>query len=197
VRVSSLHGKNQAIRVRFLWPKLDLTQFCWHWKQTAHHVMALPNVIWPWSIFYSKDQLLRKENKESLGVFYFSKLNIVNWLIVWEACAKPAKILQYMEWLESKILKTEMFEFWYVNIESWKLKFEICMWDVWNLKFWKLKCLNWDVWKLKVENWNFYVKCLEFEILKTQMSEFGCVNIESWKLKTKIWNLFVKCLEGI
>jgi ferredoxin len=38
--------------------------------------MALPNVIWPWSIFYSKDQLLRKENKEFLGIFYFPKLNI-------------------------------------------------------------------------------------------------------------------------
>jgi len=33
--------------------------------------MALPNVIWPWSIFYSKDQLLKKENKEFLGVFFF------------------------------------------------------------------------------------------------------------------------------
>jgi hypothetical protein len=50
-----------------------------YWKQVACCEMALPNVIiWPWSISYSKDQLLRKENKESLGVFYFSKLNIQN-----------------------------------------------------------------------------------------------------------------------
>jgi len=51
-----------------------------------------------------------KENKKCLG-FFFSKLNIQNQLIVWEACAKPTKVLKYMECLESKILKTEMFEF--------------------------------------------------------------------------------------
>jgi hypothetical protein len=65
-----------------------------YWKQVARCEMALPNVIiWPWSIFYSKDQLLRKENKESLGVFYFSKLNIQNKLIVWEAFAELAKVI--------------------------------------------------------------------------------------------------------
>jgi hypothetical protein len=47
-------------------------------KQEPHGVMALPNVIWPWSIFYSKNQLPRNENKGSLGVFYFLKLNIQN-----------------------------------------------------------------------------------------------------------------------
>jgi hypothetical protein len=77
--------------------------------------MALPTVIWPWSIFYFEDQLLRKENKESLGVFYFSKLNIQNQLILWETCAEPAKVLQYKECLKSKILKIEMFEFQCVN----------------------------------------------------------------------------------
>jgi hypothetical protein len=46
-------------------------KFCCSRKEVAHCVMALPNVIWPWSIFYSKDQLLRKENKESLGRFFF------------------------------------------------------------------------------------------------------------------------------
>jgi hypothetical protein len=104
-----------------------------------------------------------------------------------------------MECLESKILKIETFKFWCVNTESWKLKFEICMWNVWNLKFWQLKCLNWDVWILKARNWN-----LKFEIsmwsvwnLKIEMSKFGCVNAKSWKLKLEIWNLFVKCLEGI
>jgi hypothetical protein len=51
-----------------------------------------------------------------------------------------------MECLESKILKTEMFEFWCVNIESWKLKIEIC------------------------------VKCFEPENLETKMSKLGCVN---------------------
>jgi len=87
--------------------------------------MALPNVIWPWSIFYSKNQLLRKENKEFLGLFYFSKLNIQNKLLVWEACAKLAKVLQYMECLESKFLKIEMVEFQCKNIESWNLKIEM------------------------------------------------------------------------
>jgi hypothetical protein len=33
-------------------------------------------------------------------------------------CAKLANVLQYMECLESKILKFEMFEFRCVNIES-------------------------------------------------------------------------------
>jgi hypothetical protein len=32
-------------------------------KQAAHRVMALPNVIWPWSIFYSKDPLLGRKIK--------------------------------------------------------------------------------------------------------------------------------------
>jgi ferredoxin len=40
--------------------------------------MALPNVIWPWSIFYFKDQFFHKENKESLRIFFleieYSKL---------------------------------------------------------------------------------------------------------------------------
>jgi hypothetical protein len=31
-------------------------------KQIAHRLMVLPNVIWPWSIYYSKGQLLKKEN---------------------------------------------------------------------------------------------------------------------------------------
>jgi hypothetical protein len=47
-------------------------------QQAAHHAMAVPNVIWPWFIFYSKDQLRTKENKKNLGVFYFLKLNIQN-----------------------------------------------------------------------------------------------------------------------
>jgi hypothetical protein len=93
-------------------------------KQAAHYVMALPNVIWPWSIFYSKDQLLRKENEESLGVFYFLKLNIQNQLIVWETCAKPAKVLQYMECLN--------FNVWIWKVENWNLKFE--MFGIWNFE---------------------------------------------------------------
>jgi hypothetical protein len=89
-----------------------------------------------------------------------------------------------MECLESKFLKTEMFEYW-------NLKFVCEMFEIWNFK-------NSNVWigvceylKLKIENWNLYVNCLEFEILKTEMSEFGCVNIESWKLKIEIsfWNV--------
>jgi len=81
-----------------------------------------------------------------------------------------------------------MFEFQCVNTESWKLKFEICIWNVWNLKIWELKCLNWDVWiqswKLKFEIWNLYVKRLEFE--KIEMFEFGYVNTEIWNLKNEI-----------
>jgi hypothetical protein len=65
------------------------------------------------------------------------------------------------------------------------LKIEICMWNVWNLTFWELKCLNWDVWILKAKNWNFYVKHFEFENLKLEMFEFGCVNIENKKVWSK------------
>ncbi len=59
-----------------------------HWFFTSDtlitsNVMALPNVIWPWSIFYSKDQLLKKENEESLWIFYFPKIEyskLINYL---------------------------------------------------------------------------------------------------------------------
>jgi hypothetical protein len=47
-------------------------------KQVAHCVIAMPDVIWPWSIFYFKGQLLKKENKESLAIYIFLKLNIQN-----------------------------------------------------------------------------------------------------------------------
>ncbi len=40
-------------------------------KQSAHGVTTMPNLIWPWSIFYFKDQLHTKENKEFLRVFFF------------------------------------------------------------------------------------------------------------------------------
>jgi hypothetical protein len=106
-----------------------------------------------------------------------------------------------MECLESKILKTEMVGFWCVNIESWKLKFEICMWNVWNLKIWQLKCLNCDVWifQIEISMWNVWnlriwkLKCLNLDV---------CIlKVENWKLKSfcemsgknlKIWKL--KCL---
>ncbi len=64
----------------------------------------------------------------------------------------------YVKHLEFENLKTKMFEFGCVNIESWKLKTEI-----WNLfvkcldGIWKLKHLNIENWKLKnlnTENWN-------------------------------------------
>ncbi len=99
-----------------------------------------------------------------------------------------------MECLESKILKTEMFEFWYVNIESWKLNFEICMWDVWNLQFWELKCLNWYMWTLKAENWKLKSLCEAPRIWKLK-----CLNldvwIESWKLKfeNSLWHVWKEC----
>ncbi len=78
------------------------------------------------------------------------------------------------------------------------MKIEICMWNVWNLKFWELKCLNWDVWILKAENWKlkFEISMWSISNLKIEMSEFGCANTESWKLKTEIWNLFVKSMEA-
>jgi hypothetical protein len=90
-----------------------------------------------------------------------------------------------------------------VDIESWQFKFENCMWNVWNLKFWELKCLNWDVWILKAKNWKLKIENSMWSIwnLKIEIFEFGCVNIESWKLKSfcemfgrnlKIWKL--KCL---
>jgi hypothetical protein len=42
--------------------------------------------------------------------------------------------------------------------EYLKLKIEISMWSVWDLKFWKLKCLNLDVWILKVESWKLKIE---------------------------------------
>jgi hypothetical protein len=77
----------------------------------------------------------------------------------------------------------EMFEFWYVNFESSKLKIEIYMWNVWNLKIWELKCLNWDEWILKAENWNLKIKIFMWSIwnLKIEMPKFGFVRTESWK----------------
>ncbi len=80
--------------------------------------------------------------------------------------------------------------------ECWKQKFEMCMWNVCNLKFWAPKCLNWDLWilKAKTEISNFKFPC-DVENLKIEMFKFGCVNIESWKLKTKMseyWKLKTK-----
>jgi len=90
-----------------------------------------------------------------------------------------------MECLESKILKTEMFEFQCVNIESWKI--EICMWNVWNLKFWELKCL---IGMCEYLSWNLKYLCEAFGIWK-----FENWNVWYWKLKiemSKYWKL--KCL---
>ncbi len=67
--------------------------------------------------FYSKGQLLGKENKESLDILFF-KFKYSKLIIFWEACAKPTKVLQYMECLESKFLKIEMFEFRCVSTKS-------------------------------------------------------------------------------
>jgi hypothetical protein len=101
----------------------------------------------------------------------------------------------YVKCLESEILRTKMSELRCVYTESWKLKFEICMWNVWNLKFWELKCLNWDVWIFKAKNWNlkFLCKYLEFQILKIKMSKFGLwiLKVENWNMKYEIslWNV--------
>jgi hypothetical protein len=84
-----------------------------------------------------------------------------------------------MECLEYKNLKLKRLNS-DENIESWKLKIEICIWNVWNLKFWEFKCLNWNVWILKIENslcevFGIWI----FENLKFEMLEFGCVNTEN------------------
>ncbi len=64
------------------------------------------------------------------------------------------------------------------------MKIEICMWNVWNLKIWELKCLNWDVWILEVENWKF----------KFEISMWSIWNLKNWKLKIEIslWNVWIK-----
>jgi hypothetical protein len=97
--------------------------------------MALPNVIWPWSIFYSKDQLLRKGNKESLGVFFFW-----NWIFkinlffgkhvpnlpryysiwnVWNLNLKKLKCLNF----NARILKVENWNLW--KLKTWHLQHEL------------------------------------------------------------------------
>jgi hypothetical protein len=92
--------------------------------------MALPNVISPWSIFYSKDQLLRKENKESLGVFYF--LNFQNQLIVREACAKTYQGTIVYGMFGIFNFEIEMFELQCVNTKNWNLEFVCEMFGIWN-----------------------------------------------------------------
>jgi len=64
-------------------------------------------------ILYSKGQLLKKENKKSLGVFYFSKLVycLGGPCKTSQGITRYYKVLQYMECLESNILKIQMFEF--------------------------------------------------------------------------------------
>ncbi len=64
----------------------------------------------------------------------------------------------YVKCMEFEDLKSEMSEFGCVNIESWKLKFEISLWNVWKeskiLQIEMLKCLNsmCEYWKLKTKN---------------------------------------------
>jgi hypothetical protein len=96
--------------------------------------MALPNVISPWSIFYSKDQLLRKEKKESLEVFYFLKLNIQIQLIVREACAKTCQGIVVYGMFGLFNFEIEMFEFQFVNTKNWNLKFVCEMFGVWKFE---------------------------------------------------------------
>jgi hypothetical protein len=43
--------------------------------------------------FIPKTNSLGEKIKKSLRIFHFPKLNIQNELIVWEACAKHAKVL--------------------------------------------------------------------------------------------------------
>jgi hypothetical protein len=112
----------------------------WQTKQSTHCVMALLNVIWPWSIFYSKGQLLSKENKESLGVYYFLKLKIN--LVFGRHVPNLPRNYKYMECLESKILKTKMFEFQCVDNESWNLYVKYLESKILKTKMSELKCVN-------------------------------------------------------
>jgi len=54
------------------------------------------------------------------------------------------------------------------------------MWNVWNLKIWKLQCLNLNVGILKVENWNLKSLCKMFK-----------KNLNIWKLKIKNWKVWI------
>jgi hypothetical protein len=62
-----------------------------------------------------------------------------------------------MECLESKILKTKMFEFLCMNTESWKLKFVCEMLEFENLKtkMFKFGCVNIESWKLKTKMFEY------------------------------------------
>jgi len=64
-----------------------------------------------------------------------------------------------------------------VNTESWKSKIEICMWNVWNLKIWEVKCLNWDVWIIQSSKLKFKIYMWSVKNLKIEMFEY-------WKLKS-------------
>ncbi len=88
-------------------------------KQAAHLIMALPNVIWPWSIFDSKGQLLRKETKESLGVFDFSKL--INCLGSMCQTCQGTTIYEMFGIYNFENLKCLNFDVWILKVENWNL----------------------------------------------------------------------------
>jgi hypothetical protein len=118
----------------------------------------------------------------------YLKLKIENWNL-------------YVKCLEFENLKTEICEFGCVNIESWKLKIEISLWNIWKeskilnteisgywkleiemFKYWKLKCLdteNWNVRILKIENWNVWI--LKIEISISNVLKFLIASHIWWK----------------
>jgi len=58
------------------------------------------------------------------------------------------------------------------------------MWNVWNSKFWELKCLNWGVWILKAENWKLKSLCEVFGIWNFENWNVWILKVENWKLKS-------------
>jgi len=75
---------------------------------------------------------------------------------------------------------------WIFEVENWNFKINISMWSVWNLKMWKLKCLNLDLWILKVENWILKFLCENFK-RNMKIWKLKCLNIENLKLKTEMF----------
>jgi hypothetical protein len=57
---------------------------------------------------------------------------------------QTCEVLQYMERLESKILKIEMFEFnvWILKVENWNLYVKCLESDILRIKMSELKCVN-------------------------------------------------------
>jgi hypothetical protein len=73
-----------------------------------------------------------------------------------------------------------------------ELKFEICIWNVWNLKIWRLKCLNWGVWILKAENWNLKFRISMWSVWNLKFWKLKYLNLDVWTLEVANWNVWSK-----